>query len=84
MMMMKRMVVAEWQDRAGGSSNDSGGLSDLKVSRTDAAAAARLWKDRYETAALPCSFENDPKLLVFSDSMLRLVGGKMAQYVGSF
>ena len=34
MMMMMRMVVAEWLDGAGGSSNDSGGLSDLKVNRT--------------------------------------------------
>lgn len=41
-MMMRIMVVAEWQDGAGGSSNDSGGLSDLKVSRTAAAAPARV------------------------------------------
>ena len=32
--MMMVVVVVEWQDGAGGSSNDSGGLSDLKVSRT--------------------------------------------------
>ena len=34
MMRMMRMVVDEWQVRAGGISNDSGGLSDLKVNRT--------------------------------------------------
>ena len=32
--MMMVVVVVEWQDGAGGSSNDSGGLSDLKVNRT--------------------------------------------------
>ena len=52
-----RMVVAEWQDGAGGSSNDSGGLSDLKVSRTAAARVGQQTEfektsNRYETALI--------------------------------